>query len=200
MQTPSTTDHTLGKILAKGKPLDAPFLNKGWLLNCVVWSILNGILAMLPYAVFSFVAAMSGGMRVFDVPVVGVLREEHIATFLFWGGIIVAVWLILRFIYQTTIFYQRIAEMEITVHENGVAGTGGGKGYQTHRDMSLYNFSLTWDTVTEISPNGTTLLEKTITINDSDAEYNCCIENPLEMYNIIFEQRRKATTSTEPQS
>ena len=76
-----------------------------------------------------------------------------------------------------------IAKTEITVHENGIAGTIGKSLFE------LQNFQITYNEITKVDKLGLTA----IVIHTSGTQYKCFVANPDEMRRVIVEQHQKVT-------
>jgi len=76
---------------------------------------------------------------------------------------------------------RRVAKTEITVHENGIAGTIGKSLFE------LQNFQIAYNEITGVDKLGLTA----IIIRASGTQYKCFVANPAEMQRIIVEQQQK---------
>ena len=98
--------------------------------------------------------------------------------------------LLVVILYVTVSDTKAAIKTDITVYENGIAGTGHPRiaklqGYQQSE------FNLVWDKVTNV-----TTRKKSIDIHTFGVMYKCCLDNPYEIQGIIASQQLKTAHRT----
>jgi hypothetical protein len=171
-------DHPFGKVLARGTPLDYSTVWKK--VRRLSIGIVIGILVVAGF--LANLALISSDRDYSGAPSEA---AQRIAGCVIIAGIVVA----FSFVSFPRLYLRRACATEITVYENGIAGTGGGKNFDISLD--LHSFQLTWNQVTSADVSGAPLIGGTISIHASGTRYKCFVQNPSEIQGIIVSQQQK---------
>ena len=102
----------------------------------------------------------------------------------------VGVFFIVLHITFAVLMSKAVAKTEIGVYENGIAGTGVGKGF-IWGDVRLLSFQLAYNQITSVELTNTAVI-----IHAANAQYKCYVANGAEIQNTIFNQRNLPVSSS----
>jgi len=83
------------------------------------------------------------------------------------------------------LYHLAIAQTEIQIYEDCVAGQGVGKGF-IWGDPRVFGFRLGYDQITSVD-----VAENTIIVHASGAQYKCYVNNPKKIQKVIFDLRSR---------